>query len=400
MSSAHIPSVGSQSRHSGLLTALFALAVVLFVAEPSWASPPGADALPIHVVSVKSDHALNAAEALTITIQKAVRDSQGWSLADSKHSLEFLALKMQCKEPIDAACEARIAEVIKADRYLWCVIGFADDSKQMVSGTLNFFERGKGTNRVGLSYSANLTEPTADALIKVARNAVNKATGGPPKGGLKVQTGGVAGQLFVDDEARGALPAEGATIQLPSGPHTISVKARGYADAQSNVTIKPATTVDVTLTMAEVEEEKPIDGRMIGGFVSIGVGVAAGAVGLWAALDVNGIRNDETFTLYRDTVPSNQNACEVARGAGLGSISPGAATDAQVVEFCDRADTAELIQAITFPVAAVAVGVGAYLLGTSSLAGGGDDEGDKKSAVSVEPVIGPDVQALNVRYRF
>ena len=46
------------------------------------------------------------------------------------------------------------------------------------------------------------------------------------------------------------------------------------------------------------------------------------------------------------------------------------------------------------------MGVGAYLLGTSSLAGGGDDEGDKKSAVSVEPVIGPDVQALNVRYRF
>jgi len=372
---------------------------VSLLAGPLWASPPGPDALPIQVVSVKSDHALDQAEALTTTIKKAVRDSQGWSLADSKHSLEFLALKMNCAEPIDAACEARIAEVIKADRFLWCVIGFADDSKQMVSGTLNFFERGKGTNRIGLNYSANLTEPTADALIKVARDAVNKATGGPPKGGLKVQTGGVAGQLYVDDEARGALPAEGTTIQLPAGPHTIGVKARGYANAQSSVSIKPATTVEVTLTMVEVEEETPLDGRMIGGFVSIGVGVAAGAVGLWAALDVNSIRNDETFTLYRDAVPSNQNACEVARAGGLGSIAPGAATDDQVVSFCDSADTAELIQAITFPVAAVAVGVGAYLLGTSSLAGG-EDDADAKSAISIEPLIGPDLQALSVRYQF
>ncbi len=375
--------------------ALVAALVVLASPLLASAAPAGPDALPVHVVSVKSDDALDQAEALSQSLRKAVRDSEGWSLGDTTQSLEFLALKMQCAEPIDASCEARIADVIKADRFLWCVVQFESDDKQFVVGTLNFFERGKGTNTVALRYSANLTDAYDDSLIKVASEAVDQATGGPPQGGLKVVTGGVAGQIFVDGEPVGALGAEGSTIQLPAGEHRVVVKAPGYADAEGTAHVRPATTVELSLTMVEQADEDPIDLRMVGGFVSLGVGVASGAVGLWAALKVNSIQAEPDYIGYRDETTAGQNLCDTA-AAGKTDL------DRRVDTLCGEASTMEIIQAIMFPVAGVAAGVGIFLLGTSSLVGGSDDadDADEPSAWTVQPMVGPDRQAIAVTYRF
>lgn len=381
------------------LLAWMAIAV-LCTDWPAFADPPGPGALPVTVVATKSDDALDQAEALTGALRKAVRDSQGWSLEAGKtHSLEFLILQMKCPEPIDATCEARIADVIKTDRYLWSVIGLGGD---FVTGTLNFWVRGKGTNRAKLKYSANLTDPMDDALIDVATKAFAEVAGGAPEGSVKITTGGIEGQLFVDDEPIGALAAEGGTFQLAAGEHRIVVKAPGYADAEATVTIEPATTVDVQLTLVEVEEETGVDGRMIGGFISLGVGVAAGAVGLWAALEVNSIKGDEGFDRYRSGFTESENACDKAADGGTENEVPGAPAASDIAADCDRATTMEIVQAVMFPLAAVAAGVGGYLLGTSSLAGGDEgEEGEADSAgLFVRPSVGPTTQRLQVIYRF
>jgi len=352
------------------------------------------------VVAIKSDDALDQAEALTQVLKKAVRDSVGWSLDDTKnHSLEFLALQMKCTEPIDAACEARIAEVIKADRYIWGTIQLSKDNTS-VTGTLNFFVRGKGTNKVPLKYSANLTEPTDDSLIKVAKDAIAAVTGGAPKGGLRITAGGVAGQLYVDDQPIGALAAEGSTYQLASGSHRVVVKSSGYADAETTVTVRPATTIDAKLTLVAQTEAAPVDGRMVGGFISLAIGVGTGVVGLWSALEVNSIKNDAQFDEYRKTILTSANACDAAKSDGLSGNS-------DVASMCNKADTMEIIEAIMFPTAAVAVGVGGFLLGTSSLAGGGEAEPaadkDKKPASatwSLAPSVGMYEQKLQLNVRF
>ncbi len=369
---------------------LSCLAAMVLSPAMAWADPPGPNALPVHVVSVKSDDAFDQAEALTLAIRKAVRDSKGWSLADSRQSLEYLALKMGCADPIDAACEARIAEVLKADRFLWAVITFEDDSKTAVTGTLNFFVRGEGTKKAPFNYSANLDDANADALVDVARTAVDQVTGGPPKGTLKVSAGGVAGQLFIDGEPVGALAAEGGSFPLASGEHRVLVKAAGYSDAEATATVKPSKTVEVNLSLVPIEEAPPTDLRMIGGFTAIGLGLAAGGVGLWGALQVNDVRNDETWSTHRSTVPQGTNACDAAQAAG----------NVAIVDQCDKAATMEIIQAVSFPVAGVAVGVGVYLLGTSSLFGGGEEEGDTPSAFTITPIVSPEVQAMSVQYRF
>ncbi|HHH30671.1 MAG TPA: PEGA domain-containing protein [Polyangiaceae bacterium] len=392
------------------LSTLVGLLLTLWAARAE-AAPPGPDALPVHVVAVKSLEALDQAQALTNALKKAVRDSEGWSLGDSNQSLEFLAIQMKCAEPIDAACEARIADQLKADRYLWAVIEFDPGDKQFVAGKLNFFVRGKGTSSVDLRYSANLTDPNDDSLLELVKARVNEVTGGAPRGTLKVSTGGVSGQLFVDGEPVGAVSEEGASYPLPAGEHRIVVKAPGYADAEANVVVKPAATVETTLTMVEVAEDKPVDWRMITGFGLVGVSVASGAVGLWASLQVNQVRNDETYKNFQAaTFKSAGDACQAAEtgASGLGTAyndgsEPGPTATVQdandTATLCSKAANGELMQAVMFPLAAVSAGVGFYLLGTSSLFGGGDDA-DAASAITVTPLVGPGGGAVTLTYAF
>ncbi len=384
-----------------LSLALLTAILVFFAALPALAAPPGTGALPVHVVSVKSDDALDQAEALTVALRKAVRNSDGWSLGDSEQSLEFLALKMNCTEPIDAACEGRIAEVLKADRLLWAVIAF-DEGESMVKGTVNFFVRGKGTSRHQVRYSANLTDPNADALTSVARDAVRAVTGGAPQGTLKVSTGGVAGQIFIDGEPMGALPAEGATFKLPAGDHRVVVKAPGYEDVEGATQLNPATTSELTLMLVTLPEATSLDGRLIGGFGVLAVGVGAGAVGLWALLEVNSINSGTQWKDFLTTVPNDggANACTRAR-KGLPGVDYGVQFDSSIEDIrdsCGKAETMELLQAVMFPVAGVAAGVGLYLIMTSDAISGGDDGGD--SALKVVPLITPDMGVVTVSYTF
>jgi hypothetical protein len=393
---------------------LLAAAATLAIAAPALAAPPGPDALPVAVVAVKSDEALDQAEALTQALRKAIRDSDGWSLGEATQALEFLVVKMKCDEPIDAACEARIAEVIKADRYIWCVINFEEGDETTVTGELNFFVRGKGTNKVPIRYSANLTDPNDDSLMELANKWIDEATGGAPKGSLKITTGGVAGQLFMDDAPVGALSAEGGTFKLPAGRHRIVVKAPGYADAETTVVVRPATTVEANLTLVETEEGEGADVRMIGGFAAVAVGAGLGGVGLWQSLEVNEVRGDPRMANYRSRLTQSINACEHAETATTPPILPGnvAPQDApdgydstsdpdpgEVRDLCKRAKKGEIIQAVVFPLAAVSAGVGLYLLGTSSLFGS-DSEGDELEALTVEPLVGPEGGAITVTYRF
>jgi hypothetical protein len=391
----------STPRTKHWVPSLLIAAIVLTLVGPALAAPPGPDALPVAVVAVKSDDALDQAEALTQALRKAVRDSEGWSLGEAAQALEFLALKMKCSEPIDAACEARIAEVINADRYLWCVIEFEGKDQSTVVGTLNFFEKGKGTQKHQLRFSGNLTDATDDSLVAVATDAVDAVTGGAPKGVLKLTTGGVAGQLYIDDKPLGALDADGGEFKLPAGRHRVVVKAKGYEDAETTVVVRPATSVDANVSMVEQEESADIDGRMIGGFASLGVGVVAGAIGLWQALEVNSIQTDADFEAFQAQVSSAEDVCEFASNNTPVNegVQPTGETYANIAGKCDDASTAEIVQAVTFPLAALAAGIGAYLLGTSSLAGG-DEEDDAVEAWSIQPHIGPDVQAISVGYRF
>lgn len=345
----------------GLATALV-LSASMFSAMPVQAAEAGPDTLPIHVISVQTLDADDQAEALTKALRQAVRSLPGWSQAEGDYSLEVLTLSLKCPDPPDAGCQSRIADQIRADRYVWGTLGKVKGGN--VTGELNFWVRGKGATTYKVEYSANLTEPQDEALKKVAMDAILKLTDGPPKGEVKVSAGGIAAQVFVDGQPLGALTGGQGTFFVPSGKHELVVKAPGYADMISEITVKPTSPTDVTVVPVAVGEKKPINWKRIGGFAAIGAGVGFGALGIVNSVTVNNIKTDTQWDPVRNLFTQDQNACTTAPPTGTSAdlvTKHGEFVD----QYCEAGQQAEILQIVFYPLAALAAGAGIYLVATS-----------------------------------
>src|SRR5580704_4531919 len=271
----------------------------------AFAAEPGPDTLPINVIAIQTNDADDQAEALTKALRAAVHAMPGWALGPGDYSLEVLALSLKCPEPPDANCQSRIADQIKTERYVWGTLA-KKKGTQMVTGAVHLWVRGKGESKVPIEYSANLTEANDDALRKIAADAINTLTGGPPKGGLHIRAGDVAGQVFVDGQPIGALKGGDGLFKTASGPHMVTVKAVGYADAQTQIVVKPTDPpAEVVLTLVPVGNVGSINWKRYGGYGAIGLGVLFGIVGVVSAAKVNGVANDPTYTSFRMSEGSN-----------------------------------------------------------------------------------------------
>ncbi len=353
------------------------------------AAEPGPDTLPIHVIAVMTPDADDQAEALTKALRSAVRVTPGWSLGAGDFSFEVLALSLKCPEPPDANCQARIADQIKTDRYVWGTLQRKDKSGAMVKGQLNFWVRGKGTATHKLEYTSNLTEGNDETLKKLALDAMNQLTGGPPKGGVHVKAGRVNGQVFIDGQPIGALKEGDGTYLVPSGQHKVTVKAIGYADAEANVTVKPTGAAsEISFSLIPVKEKTVINGRLIGGAVSLGVGVASGIVGLVSSLQVNSAVNDKIYADYRKNTPVGQDACENAQPGG-------SAPNSGVAKTCSTGNLFNTLQIPMYVIAAVGGGVGIFLLATA-----GKSRKVQTTGWTFEPFVSPQSGFVNFKYTF
>ncbi|MDI3287632.1 PEGA domain-containing protein [Polyangium sp. 15x6] len=345
----------------GLATTL-ALATWMSIGAAQ-ASEPGPDTLPIHIISIQTMDADDQAEALTKALRNAVRATPGWSQGEGDYSLEVLTLSLKCPDPPDAGCQSRIADQIRADRYVW---GKLDKGKGgNVTGELHFWVRGKGTTDHKVEYSANLTESQDEALRKIATDALNKLTDGPPKGEVKVKAGSVAGQVFVDGQPLGALANGEGTFFVPSGKHNLVVKAPGYADMSTEVTVKPNSPTDVVVAPVPAGDTTPTNWKRIGGFAAIGAGVAFGAVGIYGTVTVNGVNKDPDYDKNQAFYDQQTNICELARSnqqVVVGFDKP------QVDELCSKGEMGQLLQLVFYPLAAIAAGAGVFLVATSGTA--------------------------------
>jgi len=375
------------------LAAVLALAACLTPATPASAADPGPDTLPINIVAIQTSDAYDQAESLTKALRAALKAVPGWSLAVGDYSLEVLTLSLKCGDIPDAACQSRIADQIKADRYIW---GNIEKKGTSAAGQLHLWVRGQGTTSTPVEYSANLTEPNDEALRKVAVDALQALTGGPPKGMIHVRAGNVSGQVFIDGSPVGPLVGGQATFPAPAGQHRVLVKSPGNLDVESQVVVKPTVTADVALTPLPATVEEPTNWKRIGGFVGLGAGVAFGAVGLVGSLRVNSIRNNPEMVDYKNRFGEDENACDAAR-ANPRVDADGAprGPNANVAKLCDQAGSFELVQLIFYPLAAVSGGVGIYLLATS-----GEGSSAPTTGWTVRPSVGMDSGRVNMTYRW
>jgi hypothetical protein len=355
-----------------VLTVLAALVLPRSVAR---AAEPGPDTLPITVIAVQTSDADDQAEALTKALRVAVKNMPGWSLGTGDYSLEVLTLSLKCGDKPDANCQSRIADQVKTDRYIW---GVLKKKGPNVTGEVHLWVRGKGTSNWPLDYSANVTDSNDDGLRRIAGDAISHLTGGPPKATLHVKAGNVNGQVFLDGQPLGAIKGEGS-FMVPSGPHKVTVKAVGYADTDSQVVVKPAgAQAEVNLQMVAVAESSPMNGRRIGGIVAIAVGGAAAIVGFASVAQVASAQS---------TI--NQQRQSVSEPASFDWCNPPAAG---LADACSKGKTFQTMQIIFFPVAAIAGGVGIFLVATSG------KSAPKTTGFTWSPQVGPGAGKLDVAY--
>jgi hypothetical protein len=364
------------------------------------AAEPGPDTLPISVIAIQTPDADDQAEALTKSLRAAMKNLEGWSMAEGDYSLEVLSISLKCVEPPDAACQSRIADQIRADRFVW---GIIKKKGANVVGDIHLWTRGQGTTKTTVEYSANLTEPNDEALRQIARSTLDELTGGPPKGTVHVKAGkDVGGQVFIDDKPVGALVAGEGKFPFPAGQHKVVVKAPGYSSVESPVSIKPQATAEVVVTLVPIAEESSTNWRKIGGFIGIGAGVAFAAGGVVGGVKVLSIQKD--FDPYRKPVATGGRSDELARQQDLCTFADNptptvSSTDiADIKSHCSNASSFQLLQFIMYPLAAVSAGAGVYLLMTS---GGGDKGGaDAKTGWTMAPMVGTEGGKLNLTYRW
>lgn len=377
----------------GLATALALSASMPFTTAQ--ASEPGPDTLPIQVIAIQTPDADDQAEALTKALRNAVRATPGWSQAEGDYSLEVLTLSLKCPDPPDAGCQSRIADQIRADRYIWGVL--SKGKGNVVKGEVNFWVRNKGTQKYSLEYSANLTEAQDEALKKVASDAFLALSGGPPKGEVKVKAGSVAGQVFIDGQPQGALTSGEGTFFIPAGPHELVVRAPGYADMSTQITVKPNSPTDVVVAPVKAGDTTPTNWKRIGGFAALGVGVVSAGVGIFESVQVVGYRDQ--FSDYQKRYTSEQNLCKIAAGDEVDAPVSGAvlstADKGTILDICNKADTARLLQFVFYPLAALTAGAGVYLLATSGTA-----KDKPKTGLMILPQFDKNGGKLDVAFRF
>lgn len=394
---------GSETRTWGRLGLGLGLGALFLAghASSARADQPGPDTLPIAVLAITPDgEADDQAEAMTKGMRNAVKAMPGWSIGAGDYSLEVLSIEMKCAKPPappDPNCESRIADQIKADRYIWGIL--KKNKGGNVTGELHFWVRGKGTSKVNLNYSANLTEANDEALKKVAGDALQQLTGGPPKGGLHVKAGDIGGQVFVDGQPIGALTGGDGQFPLASGPHKIVVKAPGYVDAEAQVVVKPNANAEVSLTLVPAAQKSNTSSRKIGGFIGIGAGVAFGVVGVVSSLQVNGVKTDQGFQDYAKQFVSSTDVCEAAKNNTLPNPAKGerqvgtAASAPDAASMCSKAATFQVLQFVFYGLAAVAGGTGIYLLATSPSAA-------PKTGFTFHPSVGANSGRVDLTYRW
>lgn len=361
------------------LSRLVALASVVSTAlatETAWA-----DGDPIVVLTIQTPDAFDQAEALTGALKRAMSDTPGRSLDDKgNYSVDLLMQTIGCagsdglpgENAPDKDCQDKIPEKIGRDRYVWGRIVRDGDN---VKGTIFFYQKGVPMGAADVVYTANLTDPSDEILIKKAHEALDKAGAGAPPAHFRVEAGTESGEVFVDDVSVGKLEDGKGQFLATAGTHKLLVKLPDGRTMSAELKVVPDGSATVTLTPPP-PPGKPLDLKIPFGFGFLAVGLGFGAAGLYSSLQFPGIQ-DEFDVKFKGLVAGSQDGCDNP------SVIDSTGT---LQSLCDRAAKHTLFQEIFYPVAGASAVTGVILLAVSDWK---SKPATKTGMLTVLPVVGP-----------
>jgi hypothetical protein len=382
------------------------VSVVLFRSVPALAEPPNGKATPVYVLSVWTNDVDDQADALTQALRSRVRQSPGWSLAETNQSFETLSLALRCPPTPNQTCLDRIGDQLHADHYVWGTM--AKEKAGEVSVDLRLWSRGKPQVEASETYNENLKDPGDEALRAVAGRLFAKLTSNGTTGTLVVHAGTASGSVQVDGVTKGRLDGGVARLDVPEGSHTVVVRVAGFTAPPQAITLQDGGEAEISFALSPAEappgaegapeppqesvEKKPFPVRKVIGYsvFAVGVGflVAAGIEGENWLSDKNASDQD------RNNVPNNvSNVCEMQVNQ--------AAQDA-----CQKSTSASHAAKLGW----IFAGVGAVLAGSGIWLVVGDHTGEAatepsaratpKPRFDVLPALGARAGSLDVRMTF
>ncbi len=347
---------------------LTVLTLVLATLTALPARAQGADSQKVQVLTLMSDKGFQQAQALTIALKRAVTRAEGWTLGKGDFSLEVLVAALNCPSPPDSACQKKIGAKVGTNRYVWGTLQL--EGKQ-VTAILHLWENGNEKQQATLRYASNLTDPSDDALLKIAEDGFSQLVGAA-QGKLELTAGTVTGDVLVDGQRVAGITNGHAELSLPGGDHEVRVRASGYHEATGTVTIKPGSSAELELSPSPVAgaggpkdhgPAGPTDYRKVAGWATLGVGGAVALTGgyFWLQSFLQLQNPPDYYTKYSSQEWPGKAPKDICKAAHDGQ---GGADASKVAAFCDKNVRTKTMAFVLVPVGVVIAGVGTYLLVT------------------------------------
>jgi hypothetical protein len=267
---------------------------VLALPRVARADQPGAHTVPVAVLAFDSEDSEEQADAITGSVRSRIRAAQGWSLIETTQSLGMMTAALKCPTHPPPECQQKIAEQIKAERYIF---GFVTKgpAQGQVTAEIHLYQKGKPDTVLKESYADNLKDSNDDTLRKIAARIVERL-GGTAVGVVIVKATDQTGEVVVDGDKRVPLANGTARIELAAGGHSIEVTGAGGVPVKRNVLVTAGRETVVELTAAATTEppseaSKSNTRKIIGG-VSMGAGVVLGGIAVYELLHYLSLQSD------------------------------------------------------------------------------------------------------------
>jgi hypothetical protein len=332
------------------IAALAGLALALTLSASRAHASEGEVVTHLAVLEINSDGVHDdLARQLTDALRKEVKATPGHLLSDARVSLEQLSLVHDC-DPSELACLGKIARQIGVGGFIY---GQLSNEGSGAYAEVRLFDATSQTNK--------RVARVMFAMREASSNDVSR----------KAQT--IVSQLLGPEPAAAPEPAGPAEPEVPAPPQAPGI------------------------------ESQPSDGmstQKVAGFALLGGAALSVGLSVFAFVEIDRAKNNETYDSYRRAVgkndPTVKDVCDEAasdRRHGFDAKSFG-----EVKSECSTGRTFEVLQFVFLGAAAVTGGLSAYLLLT--------DSPERKSsalldALPIHPVMrGRNGAELRARIRF
>jgi hypothetical protein len=312
----------------------------------------------VAVLTLSSDVASDPLVArMSEAMRNAARGKPGYSLSDTKASLDQLSMMQDC-EATEAACVDQIARALGADALIHGSL--ARKGIRTVYVVAEVLDTASGATRAA---KANFTAEGADDLA------------------VAIQASALIDEL---------LEIHLAEMAGPQAAPVVAEAPRPEPGAAEPARTEPAP--------AEDDGQGP-SVRAIAGYSLLGVAVLSAGLTVLSFAQVAGAEGDAAFDDYRRAVgqmnPGAADVCEEAEAGKTYGLDDARFTT--VKDQCSTGQTYDVLQYVFLGTTVIAGGLSAWLLL-------GDDDDEQASrdsrAVALRPIIGKKSAGLSARVRF